>query len=88
MTGIEITSDRLQDVEHMEAILRRGGVSTLRVRICRDEGNSYFIRVEVPPEEMDAVLGCREELQQEGVNRGYRWVTLDLGGYRTGGGVS
>jgi len=88
MTGIEITPDRFEDVEEMEAILRRGGVSTLRVRICRDEGISHFIRVEVPPEEMDAVLGCREELQQEGVKRGYRWVTLDLGGYRTGGGVS
>jgi len=88
MTGIEITPSKLQDVEEMEAILRRGGINTLRVRICRDERNSNFIRVEVLPEEMGAVLKCREELQQEGVKRGYRWVTLDLGGYRTGGGVS
>ena len=88
MTGIEVTPDKLRDVEEMEAILRRAGVSTLRVRICKDEEDSFFLRVEVPPDEMDAVLRCREELQREGAERGYRWVTLDLGGYRMGGGVS
>jgi uncharacterized protein len=88
MTGIQITPDRLRDVEEMEAILRNGGASTLRVRICEDESGAFFIRVEVPPEEMESVLRCREELLEEGVQRGYRWVTLDLGGYRTGGGVS
>ncbi len=88
MTGIEITPDRLRDVEEMEAILRDAGVSTLRVRVCEDEKGSFFLRVEVPPDEMEGVLSCREELQQEGTERGYRWVTLDLGGYRTGGGVS
>lgn len=87
MTGIEITADRLGDVEEMEGILRRAGVRTLRVRVCRDEGGSFFLRVEVPPEEMVAVLECREELERKGKKRGYRWVTLDLGGYRTGGGV-
>jgi uncharacterized protein len=88
MTGIEITPKRLEDVEEFEAILRGAGVSTLRVRICRDEGGSFFLRVEVPPEEMEGVLRCREELQRSCVEKGYRWVTLDLGGYRTGGGVS
>ncbi|MCJ7630256.1 MAG: ATP-dependent sacrificial sulfur transferase LarE [Longimicrobiales bacterium] len=88
MTGIEITPQRLRDVEELEGILRGAGVSTLRVRVCKDEEGSFFLRVEVPPDEMDAVLVCREELQQEGTLRGYRWVTLDLGGYRMGGGVS
>lgn len=88
MTGIEITSRKLRDVEEMEDILRAAGVSTLRVRICEGEKGSFFLRVEVPPEEMEAVLSCREELQRAGAERGYRWVTLDLGGYRTGGGVS
>jgi len=87
MTGIEITSDRLGHVEEMEAILRKAGVRTLRVRICKDDRGSFFLRVEVSPGEMASVLECREELQQEGKKRGYRWVTLDLGGYRTGGGV-
>jgi uncharacterized protein len=88
MTGIEITSERLNDVEEMEAILREAGVTTLRVRVCRDESGEFFLRVEVSPEEMPRVLACRGDLQQAGAERGYRWVTLDLGGYRTGGGVS
>ncbi len=88
MTGIEITPHRLRDVDEMEGILREAGVALMRVRICRDEGGAYFFRVESPPEEMGKVLACREKLQEEGTARGYRWVTLDLGGYRTGGGVS
>lgn len=88
MTGIEITPDRLRDVDEMECILREAGVASHRVRICRDESGGFFVRVEAPPEEMGKVLTCREALQKEGTTRGYRWVTLDLGGYRTGGGVS
>jgi uncharacterized protein len=88
MTGIEITPDRLRDVDEMEGILRQAGVSSMRVRVCRDEGGAFFVRVESPPEEMGKVLACREALQMEGTARGYRWVTLDLGGYRTGGGVT
>jgi PP-loop superfamily ATP-utilizing enzyme len=44
--------------------------------------------VEVDPREMEMVLSCREELQSVGISRGYRWVTMDLSGYRTGGGVA
>jgi uncharacterized protein len=88
MTGIEVTHRRLEDVGAMEGILRRAGISTLRVRVCRAEDGADFLRVEVAPEETEKVLACREELNASGLSRGYRWVTLDLGGYRTGGGVS
>ncbi len=88
MTGIEVTPKRLRDVEDMEAILRGAGVKTLRVRVCRESESSFFLRVEAAPEDMGKVLQCREELQTEGVRKGYKWVTLDLGGYRTGGGVA
>ncbi len=87
-TGIEVTPRRLEDVEAMEAILREAGVSVLRVRVCRDESGADFLRVEAAPEDMPCVLEVREELLREGLARGYRWVTLDLGGYRTGGGVT
>jgi uncharacterized protein len=86
MTGIPITSQRLEDVGELESILRGAGVSIFRVRICGEEGNLY-LRIEVDPREMAAVLSCREDLVREGEARGYRWVTLDLAGYRTGGGV-
>ena len=88
MTGVEITPERLRHVEEMESILREAGVETLRVRVCRNDDATLFLRVEVAPEEMELVLDCRAELQDAGTTRGYRWVTLDLGGYRTGGGVS
>lgn len=88
MTGIEITPQRLRDVEEMEEVLRDAGVATLRVRVCRDDVGSFFLRVEVGREEMEKVLACGDALHREGTRRGYRWVTLDLGGYRTGGGVS
>ncbi len=88
MTGMPVTPERLKDVEALEAILRDSGISTCRVRVCGAEGNAPFLRVEVAPDEMEKVLACRRELQAAGRSRGYRWVTLDLGGYRTGGGVS
>jgi len=88
MTGIPVTPQRLRDVEALESILRDGGVETLRVRVCEADDGSSFLRVEVPPEEMARVLDCRKALQEESEARGYRWLTLDLGGYRTGGGVS
>lgn len=88
MTGIAITPERLRDVEAMEAILRDAGVSTHRVRVCREADGPLFLRVETAPNEMEAVLKVKEILHRAGTARGYRWVTLDLGGYRTGGGVS
>ena len=88
MTGIPVTPERLRDVEAMEEILRRAGIETLRVRVCEAQGGDPFLRVEVGPGDMERVMACREELNEAGTDRGYRWVTLDLGGYRTGGGVS
>jgi uncharacterized protein len=87
MTGLEITPGRLEDVEALESILREGGVRVCRVRVCGDTA-PLFLRVEVPRDEMARVLTLRDDLLREGRARGYRWVTLDLCGYRTGGGRS
>lgn len=88
MTGVQVTPERLRDVEVLEGILKEAGIRTLRVRICRTEDGADFVRVEVSPEEMHRVLDCRMALRKESESRGYRWLTLDLEGYRTGGGVS
>lgn len=85
MTGLSITRDRLDDVETMEAILRSGGVRVCRVRVCH-ANPGFFLRIEVAPEEMAKVVPLRSELVREAEARSYRWVTLDLAGYRTGGG--
>jgi PP-loop superfamily ATP-utilizing enzyme len=44
--------------------------------------------IEIAQEEMQGVLQIRDKLVREGKKRGYRWVTLDLEGYKMGGGVT
>lgn len=85
MTGLRVDRARLGDVAAMEAILRRQGIGACRARVC-EAGDSLFFRIEVEPADMERVLACGQGLVEEGRARGYRWVTLDLGGYRTGGG--
>ena len=88
MHGIPITSKNLRDIDHIESILRHGGVKIYRVRLCAEKNFGFtFLRIEVDPKEMPRVLTIREKIVQEGQKRGYPWVTLDLGGYRTGGGT-
>jgi len=86
-TGVRVEARRLADVAALEAILRGAGVEVCRARIC-EAGDGLFVRVEVAAAEMGRVLERRADLEREGKARGYRWVTLDLGGYRTGGGTS
>jgi uncharacterized protein len=86
-TGVSVDRQKLSDVAALEAILRAVGIGSCRARLCeaRDE---LFVRIEVDPADMQRVLACRAELEREGRARGYRWVTLDLGGYKTGGGTT
>lgn len=86
MHGVEVTENRLRDIQEMENILYNGGIKTFRVRISKNSDRN-FLRVEVAPDDMMKVLALREILFEEGTKRGYRWVTLDLQGYRTGGGM-
>ncbi len=90
MTGVRVTSEKLNDIEKMEEILRKAFIKVFRVRLHEEQTEnskpvSYF-RIEVSAEEMVAVLNIRDELIQEAKNLGYRWATLDLAGYRMGGG--
>ncbi len=86
MHGVAVTPEKLRDVEACEEILRRGGLKVFRVRL-HEHGPDRWMRVEVPPDEMTAVLRVRAELLQAAQQRGYRWVSLDLAGYRMGGAV-
>jgi uncharacterized protein len=87
MTGIPISPQRLNDVEAIESVLKRNGMKVFRVRLCGKEPE-YFVRIEVAQEEMPEALKVRDQLVREGRQRGYRWVTLDLEGYKMGGGVT
>lgn len=86
MRGVRVTPDRLSDVEQLEALLRARGLRVFRVRV-HEVGARSLLRVEVAPEELSLAFGVREELVAAGCARGYDWVTLDLAGYRVGGGA-
>ena len=79
--GTPVTIERLKAVETGEDILRSLGFREFRVR-HHDE----LVRIEVAPAELDRAL--RREVADSLARRfralGFRYVTLDLHGYRTG----
>ncbi|MBI3557100.1 MAG: ATP-dependent sacrificial sulfur transferase LarE [Deltaproteobacteria bacterium] len=86
MTGVAVTPAKLRDIEDFERLLREGGLKIFRVRL-HEEGAQKYLRLEVAPAEIEQAFRLRERLVALGMSRGYRWVTLDLAGYRMGGGV-
>jgi uncharacterized protein len=79
--GTAVTIERLSTVDRGEAILRDLGFREFRVR-----HHDKLVRLEIAPAELDRVL--RREMVQE-LNRrfrelGFKYVTLDLQGYRSG----
>jgi uncharacterized protein len=85
MTGVQITPRKLKDIEDVELVLREGGLRVFRVRM-HEEGSIRFLRIEVAADEMDQAVKLRDRLVSLGSRRGYKWIMLDLAGYRTGGG--
>lgn len=79
--GVMITREKLSRVERAEAILGHEGFRQFRVR---DQGD--VARIEIEATELGRMLeGDRRERVTQGVKEaGFRFVTLDLEGYRTG----
>ena len=79
--GTEITRENLNMVERAEAIVRSLGFRELRVR-----HHGEVARVEVPLAELPRLLesGVRESLVAGLKALGYRFVTVDLDGFRSG----
>ena len=79
--GTTVTIERLSKVDRGEEILREFGFREFRVR-----HHDQLVRLEISPAEMDRVL--RKELIDELAKRfrelGFKYVTLDLHGYRSG----
>lgn len=79
--GIAITPERLRQVEHGEAFLRRLGVlGDLRVRHHGDRA-----RIEVGPAEFERVRRAWETVSAFFASLGFATVELDPAGYRRGG---
>jgi uncharacterized protein len=79
--GIPVSIERLSKVERGEEILREFGFKEFRVRY-HDE----LVRLEIAPKEMERVLQATmvDNLAKRFRELGFRYVTLDLHGYRTG----
>jgi uncharacterized protein len=77
--GTPVTLGRLRAVTDAESALRKLGFRALRVRHYGDTA-----RLEVPIEDLTAVLAQREAVVAGVRSGGYRYVTLDLEGLRSG----
>ena len=75
----KITADKLSMVEKAEDYLIGIGLRQVRVRI-----HDKAARIEVPVELFDVVMSRREEVLSVLTGFGFLYVSLDLGGYKTG----
>ncbi len=92
MRGVQITKQELKNVDDLEDLLRKGGMRVFRLRVHEMSDQSkgsvrHFLRLETAPEEMLLALQLKDKLTAEAKKLGYVWVTLDLEGYKTGGGT-
>lgn len=80
--GIVITREKLSRVEEAEAVLHREGLRQYRVR---DHGE--IARIEVAQDEIPLLMekDRRSRVSQRLKELGFRFVTIDLEGYRLGG---
>jgi uncharacterized protein len=79
--GQTITEERLERIYRAELAVRSMGLRQVRVR---DHGD--VARIEVEVEELERLLdpGCRDRIAAAVREAGFRYVSLDLDGYRSG----
>ncbi len=79
--GTWITVERLSRIERAEGILKKAGFRHVRVR---DHGE--VARIELPPEDFNRLMDStlREKVVSAIQEAGFRYVTMDLKGYRQG----
>jgi uncharacterized protein len=77
--GTPVTLSTLSSVAEAESALRSLGFTQLRVRHYGDTA-----RIEVPAEDLAQVVARRDEVSSAVHRAGYRYVTLDLDGFRSG----
>ena len=77
--GVRVTPERLRRIDRAEDFLLSLGFTVVRVR---DHGE--LARIEVPVEDIDAALAQRAEIAAHLRGLGWRYVTIDLEGFRSG----
>jgi pyridinium-3,5-biscarboxylic acid mononucleotide sulfurtransferase len=79
--GIEVTPEKLAQIEAVEEFLRSHDVWPARAR-----WHETIVRLEIPPEMFERVVAdpLREELRRACRKAGFKFVALDLGGLQSG----
>jgi len=82
--GMSVTEDRLGKVEAVEVALREAGFFDLRARLVKD--NDDMVRIEVGAAELARLVEpeVRAGIVAAARAAGFRFVTVDLEGFRTG----
>jgi pyridinium-3,5-biscarboxylic acid mononucleotide sulfurtransferase len=77
----EVTGEKLRMIERAERALRERGF-----RVCRVRHHDELARIEFGADELSRALApeTREAIVRDLKAAGYRYVTIDLQGYRTG----
>ncbi|HRF01748.1 MAG TPA: ATP-dependent sacrificial sulfur transferase LarE [Pirellulaceae bacterium] len=80
--GISVTPERLSKIDAAERFLKGLGFATVRVRLHGDD----LARIELDPEDLTKLLDypLRSGVVDELVRLGFRYITLDLFGFRSG----
>lgn len=74
-----ITQKVLRQIEEAEVYLKGKGFTHVRVRY-----HQQLARIEVAPQEIDALTDARFDIVQKFHELGFQYITVDLEGYRSG----
>ncbi len=86
MTGVAIDKEKLDHINQIELLIKQQGINLVRARLCAIQTGALFVRIETTVQDMPLVLQIQKQLSQLVQSFGYLWVTLDLQGYKQGGG--
>jgi uncharacterized protein len=80
--AVEVTPERLRQIERAEDWLREKGLTEFRVRLHADQ----LARIEVPKHQLPRLIEMDRDgaLSCEFQSIGFKFVTIDLEGFRSG----
>ena len=84
---LRVTLDRILQVQKVESALRSVGCVQFRARWHQIDDQA-MVQIELGNAEMELMLNpvIRDTINDVATSVGFRWVTLDLQGYRKGNG--
>ncbi len=77
--GVEITKERLQQVESAEDF-----IFSLGIKQCRVRYHNEIARIEVTKDDIQTIISNAKKITKRFKKLGFIYITLDIEGYRTG----